>query len=729
MASFLYAHLSRIVSVLLLLGIVPPQAVAIQNGELLVENNIVYGIHQGSNGVQKQKLGELVRMPAGTKFLHWAGEADSNKWAKLGYVPQEDLAYFMSHHEGQARGGAYYASVALDSMSYGPKLTIIDPREQPLIFIENMNADPPVRRIESFFSRPQNFPSNQAWYPWDEVHAWLKSKGVQGIQYRETWLCFIDERALSRVRAPTNLIKEVGHLLNRMNPEEQLAAFLELDRKYPLESNSILNQDPEAQIINQLLKGQALDAQKREVYWNKAVKKVNSWPVDSQIGRLIVNTYEGHIIETIRSSITDQTSRTAKLPEELYYEFELALDKTMEAGLQPREVFPFWVHENLPYTPLKSKSFTPLHIGADPYLNNLVTTFEFIDFSDIMVAYAKGNGEPWKLYDEPGKTPMIDRWRKATDSQVINYENDPLLKINRILSDNPDANYRTHVIRAGGDIWIDGVNDGGFYRVTEREAQALKNNPFLTVELRADPNPPDPNIKTFLGRHEYASAKNYKQYEKLLSKELLNKLKKEEKLAKKLGIEFTKSERFGELTQSILKELVDNIYNSTSHSAAHTYQKLISIHPFSDFNGRSTRAWYRLNSGVGPMFLTDFNIDLLMDFPEFAASVQSGQRELRWLVEGMDAARAANPSFPRYFDDYRVWMVAAGVREDDLTHKQNNKIVKSMSKEEFVGHLKTWYLDPEHQELIRKKQDLERIINLRKDCLIPKIWKTLNGGQ
>jgi hypothetical protein len=97
------------------------------------------------------------------------------------------------------------------------------------------------------------------------------------------------------------------------------------------------------------------------------------------------------------------------------------------------------------------------------------------------------------------------------------------------------------------------------------------------------------------------------------------------------------------LVQAMLSDTCD-WYNEVRRSdsipavrlASELQQRLISIHPFGDYNGRLTRVmmqWSLENSGLAPALVEDFSNDLYMTPEKWAAEVEAGTERSRLINE------------------------------------------------------------------------------------------------
>ena len=362
---------------------------------------------------------------------------------------------------------------------------------------------------------------------------------------------------------------------------------------------------------------------------------------------------------------------------------EIVLDKTI-----PHHQF------SLPYKdPVAYKSKL---LNIDPFGENLSRAFEFIGYDDLMLAVAEGNSEPWRIYDQTGKRPLLDRWNEAIEANMGKNTKflETYLDANRILTENPASTVRDKPIMAGGDIQLNGK---GYFRITELEKKALEGNDLLISEIIPDPSAP-PGRKIYLGRYEYPSAKNYSKFRNYISKEMFSKLEQAEKnnLLDQPG-----------WTRRMLEDMAAQILGLPADDVVN-YQRMLSLHPFEDYNGRTMRAIYQIRMSR-PMFLRNWDRDLFRSPASLAIEVVNGEAQISAIREAMTKEYIQNFSRPKYYDLPVIWQVAA---ETNFVPKNPNS---------FVAESKAWYLKPESRELVRQKRTYEFESTLRNACIHSKL--------
>ncbi len=319
-----------------------------------------------------------------------------------------------------------------------------------------------------------------------------------------------------------------------------------------------------------------------------------------------------------------------------------------------------------------------------------VRSFEFIDLSDLLVMITKGKAEPWTRYDTDNLGSLLNRWVLATDPNLT--LNDHPLNLFQIFSQNPRGQYRSHPIPAGGDIFVDGI---GYYRVNQRQLSALKSNPYLVVESINDPSAGLSTETTFLARHHYPSVETFHRFEQKLSRPLAQELQTFESTR---NFHDKESNDYKRLNRLILSELIEAALGG---NPTLEYQRLISIHPFSDFNGRSMRVHFQKRTGA-PLFLRNFDDDLFLGPTEFMAKVENGIFEWKTIITALEKEMTRNPGFPDFYRVPEPWLIAADLDPGKIENG-----------DELMYRMFDFFKEPDIRELVRQKRDLEFSNRLR----------------
>jgi len=341
-----------------------------------------------------------------------------------------------------------------------------------------------------------------------------------------------------------------------------------------------------------------------------------------------------------------------------------------------------------------ASSAPPGHAFAE----RLLRAMEYIDYPDILVAVAAGNGSPWQRYDKGERrigrnTPFEDRWNKAIEFSPGTSTANDLRGIQGTLSETPNAEFRgTPIDHAGGDIDKDAFGHG-FDRLTLKEAAELKANPLLSVTLKPDPYNTARPGQTVLAKYRYPSAGTWQKFRDLLSPALVEELEvatSKGLLEYKLEDPNSVTPEFRRLNVKILHELV-SVADDPGAPLHVRYQRLVSVHPFDDYNGRSLRLWYRAQNGGKPLFLLNFYCDLYCSEADFAAEAQRGQRALALLRSAL-AREAAASADPKFYDTVPEFF---SIVADTPAPKDSRA---------FLSESKRWLLNPANSQRIDQKR-------------------------
>ncbi|HLD99748.1 MAG TPA: hypothetical protein VJB59_05785 [Bdellovibrionota bacterium] len=558
----------------------------------------------------------------------------------------------MKSHDGMAAGGGFYVSKnALDSSQFGEKLLIIELKKDTRIL--NGNAEHLKTALNG---------------DWGNVQSELRALNLSGIRYSDTWLNFFEESPLEKAWTPKNSA-EILDAFQSGNPKpipQNFQRLLRIDQTYPLVDHPVIQKNfPE---LSKFLAGKPLSEPEQVELFSLLKDEELHSNTAKKLRKLLHSRFARYYATSVAPHI---------------YNFESVLESVMRNGVQPREILPGIQYEVAPIM----TGFVPYNPKlTNEFARNFYESFEFIDWNDIINSMGRGDSAPWTRYDQPGMAPLLDRWRQAKQL-VGSIESDAeILGSYRALSGNPNGTYRDAPIVAGGDFEVNGKK---YYRITKNQLDALEKNRFLTVEWIEDPNPPQgAPTKTCLAKHEYPSARTYKKFQQLLSADLLKKLKDADasgQLANEAGSEFKN------LTQAVLKELI--IYSENADvSPLLRYQFQISIHPFSDYNGRSLRAKY-FKDAEKPLVMKNWDLDLFLNYEEFASESAAGRLQYRALFKALyDTEKASPDAPPKFYDIKEPYMMVSGVSELDEPPA------------DFVNRVKAFYTDPANDHLIRRKQ-------------------------
>ena len=378
----------------------------------------------------------------------------------------------------------------------------------------------------------------------------------------------------------------------------------------------------------------------------------------------------------------------------------------------------------------------------------LLWSFEFIDFSDMLVHIAAGRSQPdpWLLYDndaESKRKSLINRWIEATELPRQKSLSSELLAIAPVMSAGTQTAFREFPIDfVGGDqeLNLDGY---GWAPVTVEIARNLIHYPFtpnerpsitpsertnrtesqirlLEVQVRKTPQfPCRENPKSMcLVQYSYPSAANFRRLEALLKRRnpkllsalieaekrhLLDYDKREFKRAVNLsGHDFGKvrsmnlvSPEFMRLNAALIQELVSWVQDLNLPTAA-KYQLLVAIHPFANFNGRSLRMWYR-RTEQRPLFMTDFYCDLYCSRAKFAEAVSAGNKQYDHIAATLFQLSKNDPGHNQYrhYYGHQAYFEAAAQTISIKNNQLNN----------FQRMARDFFTDTANTSRIRRKEN------------------------
>jgi hypothetical protein len=292
-------------------------------------------------------------------------------------------------------------------------------------------------------------------------------------------------------------------------------------------------------------------------------------------------------------------------------------------GLQP---WPFAI----PFFLFLLASLAGAQTPQNPFAQRFVRSMEYIDYPDILVAIAAGNDRTWERYDDgerhAGRTSSLEsRWARATALGPSGAAASQVLALHSVFAESGGGFRETPIDDAGGDIDRGSGGPGGFDRLTLEQAQALKANPLLVVEIRPDPYNQATPGQTVLARYRYPSAATFHRFEQLLSPGLRAELQTAEQSGQLRYDPWNAGSvgpSFRRLNPRIIAELLDAAYRP-SDPPWQNYQRMIAVHPFDDYNGRTLRAWYR-RQAARPMFMLDFYCDLYCSTERFGQEIRTG---------------------------------------------------------------------------------------------------------
>ncbi|MGI4991613.1 Fic family protein [Halobacteriovorax sp. GFR7] len=196
----------------------------------------------------------------------------------------------------------------------------------------------------------------------------------------------------------------------------------------------------------------------------------------------------------------------------------------------------------------------------------------------------------------------------SKESWIDKQVNEELKSFYQKINKTSDYHFRGHGIRAGGE------ESGQRFKATPLQLSNLLDNPLLDVsyELSEDKS-------HFLVSYEYPSVDRWQKVRHFLSEDLI--------LAIESGSE--SNERLNQrMMEELLKDLFSSLYNNEINEADFL-RRFISIHPFSDRNGRISRMFLERelkfrNRSLPPMFLSD--LDLLLSKKSFSEVIKDSEK-------------------------------------------------------------------------------------------------------
>jgi hypothetical protein len=603
------------------------------------------------------------------------------------------------------KGGGFYTSLSgLDSKGFGETLMVFN-NAKPIQLITN-TFDNPLQTLARYLN-PNHSSSISQTVPL--IQGVLLNLGLQGFLYpkpgqhteSKTWINLFDTHNLQRFRQAT-FDDIVDSIDPRPNPS-QIHVLMQIDSELEITPSSKVQQH--LPTLSRILMGQPLRPEDHR------------WLSPHERGQAFFKTFYKHIL--VKGTTHSTFNRLSKSLLRFHQaEVARALNETMP-GLADKHSFETSVFspgpsydflatiynsgimsslnrdhaiqipiaiQNGPRSSLlqDEKYFDHLIKDSNSFLERLLLSLHYIDYPDLLTEVAHHSNEPWARYGNGA----FSRFQDLVHLKIRELNSgDPRthIALEQVHAKLTGAHsvWRDHDIVAGGDLYPD--EKSGFYRVTEIQKQRLESNPFILPEFKTDPNS-TPNKKTYLARHTYLSIHFYERYIHYLAPVLQQKLK----LMKENGL-FSQpnSVEYKNATREVVEHLSNYILlrsNPFKNSPTQMYQTLMSIHPFSDYNGRSLRAFIALNYHL-PIFLPDWNLDLLLSPLEFALEVEEGKHRLHYLVSALKQEAQRNSGFPRYYD-LPAWF--------EILHSPGTPINTESMKQR--------YRDEERKELIRQKR-------------------------
>lgn len=706
--------------------------------------------YPGADSPQTQTF-KIIKIAKDRPFYHWSPPADGGRWAKQGHIDTGELEHLLANSTNMVAGGGYYVAASpTSSETYGTALTVVEPQME-LDCVEDkadrINWTPKtqealrahgismvsyggnhgdwfnifdakaLQRVRSGTAtdylqwlttnkKPPSFSAlitldaklpitSDAWLAehFPEIDKILTRQPLNAAEKKKlavssaeviTDLPTTDSRLFELAKTQVDLDDVLDHYLLQVQARHHSIghALVQFEAKVQAiaPGPALKKHFP---VVNKWLSGEKLSSSERSKIWDQIYYSIdtinpNGAGPRSQLVDLLARDFKPELARYWRGKFTNSKRNALSA--------EGAIRSAREWGIDLAELIPGSEAPRLLFPESLRLNFTPKLLALPEFGQNLAASLSFIDYGDLLTEMARGSSAPWKRYDQPGqKRPLLERWREATQSRKS------LIERYQIVSESTEPGYRSIPIEAGGDIFPDGVNGKGYYRITAHQRKALEANPFLTIEIREDPSSPLAK-KSYLARHEYPSARTYQNFRSHLSVPLQNKLDTAQAAGSFTDIS---SPDFKMLTQEILQELVREPAHAYNETSLQAYHRLISVHPFSDFNGRTLRADFQATTGR-PLFLKNWDNDILMSYEELVAADQAGEAQWKAIVGGLAKEAEIHPAFPRFYDVPEIWMAASGTDQ-----------VAPGDVPRFVDNTRVHYADPVNVELMRQKRGLE----------------------
>ncbi len=243
------------------------------------------------------------------------------------------------------------------------------------------------------------------------------------------------------------------------------------------------------------------------------------------------------------------------------------------------------------------------------------------EFFSQSASIKKGHGEGLGIITSAGRFTSA----KDPDLWPIKQVEEILPMLHKSITGNGDSEYRNEGVRGGGS------DDGNRFYVTKQELTELQSNPYLTVEVQYDQKE-----QAYLVSYHYPDVFHFKKLKDFMSEELFDELNKVTE--KELWDDADKRKM---LNQKLVKELLLGVFKKYHAMGigegngllfAKFLRDLVSIHPFSDFNGRTLRFYMDLavmntvSSEAKGYYLSDFD---LLKSPEFFAKSIKKEADLK----------------------------------------------------------------------------------------------------
>lgn len=520
---------------------------------------------------QVQKvIAALQRTPSDYTFYHWADFKSSIRWGSQKRVDAGEMKFLTSTDSGMASGGGFYfAAEPKSSMSYGPVCCYVRVKQGTLIY--NSKA------VAAALGVPEL--NNEAKRILGTLVPFIHS-------YSGTWWVTHHPDVTSDIKCGTAIITpDISTSTTPTNPVVQVdnLNFGELYAPTP-----IVPKGSYANLIQLKYNGgwdvfpKDSDFKRPGLAWHNALENIANLKWNDNLEYL--NALKGSASWLsdflILMSYIDGPSlmRAKSLPEGPFNAFDPGHFQMY------KDSFRKWV---LPVTKVSAVDRVKTTLGL---IDSYAGQSKFGSYNAVSAA----NSLPW------GKSLSTGLLSKLYTSLA-----------------GKEIQFRDSAVRAGGNYEQDPNNpETGYFLATKGQLDALATNQFLTVE--AKPYPQDPSM--YLVAYYYPDPLHYSGIKNMLSSELL----KDIQAANNYTDPTNGPTLFAAHTKRMMDELIPKAFAAyygygvgdspnDFKSALGLALRMVSIHPCTDFNGRTTRFLnvYAAVAGdrdVPVAFMSDFDI-------------------------------------------------------------------------------------------------------------------------
>jgi hypothetical protein len=639
--------------------------------------NFEYLLPDTSNGEVWKTFGKIEIRPAGTQFHHWGPEADVKHWSTIGITADEIDRAVRSYDASDVMGGGFYMSLdSFDSSSYGTNLIVAEPQHD-VISMDLSNISRRFNRDLKALTLSDENGNLVATLP----ISLIAESGVEMIRYTETWNVIIRATVLERLFEGS-----WANFLTRTMQGKKLA-ILDLFRfavKYPIDEEVI--NSPEFQIgfptASKLIKKEQVSKEELDAF----IEPMMQGLVDgSLLYSLNSNGKSGQLnllAEAIQKPLSDRVQPYLQklLDEKKYSQYESMISQ-LRAAIQMKLVqLKFGDDQFIDIEFFNSTNVSQAGVYASNqsvemsyFKQNLVISDFFADLN-LLVHGVSGT---WK----PGKSGATVFTQMENSMYKQDQGTNSFEKVAKFWSGNEEP-YRSQPAFATGPYQLDGPAKPGYIRVSKIQKEDLEKDLLLIVKSveKAD----GPNGETqFYVQYEYPSARNYRHFAKLLSPQLVERLKVAEKAKKLMSTTTTESKT---LTRDILKYLVDSAMNDsrmTSLAQAHLFFRIHAVQGDVE-NQRSVLGF--LSQRGGSYLMLDSSWEKSLTYTEFVLLGNAGSYWSYYL------AKTLNPNADKIDlnQDIGIWEVASdypGPHNDPQQFIQ--KVRARFESAEVQGLLKT----------------------------------------